>query len=456
MPEPTPNCAFDVENVSVVSDTGDHTAGVESSGSRITFQVREEKVLKDNVRLVEVGGGSFDETEEQRIIHELQDQIFVPLSPALVCAAMFRRWRVLLGLLVLCVSVGVATWRGVTFWREEQLTERNHLTQAASDVAAKLRTQLETSASSVYTMATIAEIDGGAFLDQNFESIASTVLTEYKGISNFDIAPFGVVKYKVPLKGNEGAIGHAMLSDQRRIDATLNTIRKRKFLLDGPLSLIQGGQAVIARYPVFSPFSPAVIPDIYSWWPSWNHSCCNTSLPLPGFGAESLPGPPTADGRPTFFWGLVEFVAKLDKLVEDLNLAGAATLMQYQFSNRNPHPSQSHPVFLHSAGITPTTELDDPVVVPISLPDIGIEWQIAAIPVGGWQSWSPFFILTVLSVYIGFVISIVSVTLMEARRMRVERARDLLASRAEKVQTFFRTRSIASRSALQMMPAEVK
>uniref|UniRef100_A0A7S1NQH7 CHASE domain-containing protein n=1 Tax=Eutreptiella gymnastica TaxID=73025 RepID=A0A7S1NQH7_9EUGL len=388
--------------------------------------------------------------EEQQVLQEMEDRVFVPLSCALICSAMRKGYRVLFGILILCVSVGVATWRAHHFWQEEKVEERNQIFRAAFDVAAKLSTQVRTSASSVYTMAKIAEIDGGVFLDNNFETIASTVLKEYRGISNFDIAPYGVVKYKVPLKGNEGAIGHAMLSDHRRIDATLVTIRERKLLLDGPLALIQGGHAVIGRYPVFTRFSPVTIPDIYAWWPSWNHTCCNTSMPIPGYGAESLPGPAAADGQPTFFWGLVEFVTKVDKLVEDLNLPDAAKTMQYQFSNRRKHASMPTPVFLQSDGVSPTTQFDNPVVIPISLPDIGIDWEFIAIPVNGWRTWSAFFVLTLLSLYIGFAVSLVSVTLMEARRLQIETARKLLAARAKKVHTFYK-----SRSTLQLMPNEV-
>lgn len=278
------------------------------------------------------------------------------------------------------------------------------------------------------------EADGGAWLDSHFVPIAETVLLRYRGISNFDIAPFAVVKYKVPLKGNEGAIGHAQLSDPKRINATLKTIRAQKAILDGPLKLMQGGTAVIARYPVFTRHAPVQIPDIKSWWPSWNNSCCKTSLPLPGYGAESLPGPTNETGQTLYFWGLVDFVSMLDKLVEDLKLDKAATRMKFQFRNRKPHPSMpTHGVFWSSDDAGPGVILTDPVVIPISIPDISIDWELVAVPKHGWSSVSSLMIVTMISVYCGLFVSAVSFMIMELKSFQIHSGRALITAKVQQI-----------------------
>lgn len=315
----------------------------------------------------------------------------------------------------------------------EQEDERKRFTAAAEDVAYTLVRQVQTSASSVYTLASMVQIDGGKWLSANFEPIATTILTKYRGISNMDIAPFAVVISKVPLRGNEGAIGHAMFSDYRRVEATVNTVKARKILFDGPLKLIQGGTAVIARYPVFTAFSPARIPDIRSWWKNWNHTCCNTSLPLPGYGAESLPGEVDSQGNQTYFWGLVEFVSMVDKLVEDLQLSRVAEKMSFQFRNRNKHPSMDTPVFAYSPDASPSRELLDPVVVPITLPELTIDWEFVALPKDGWSRATPLFIVAMISVYGGFVVSVTSILLMESKSLQIYSAKQLLLSRVKVV-----------------------
>lgn len=336
----------------------------------------------------------------------------------------FKRWQTFIALILMLISVGAATWRSTTSEARMQQVERDEFHVQASNLAAALERQVTTSVSSMYALAAMVEVDGGAWLEHHFDKIAQTMLDNYRGISNFDIAPFAVVLAKVPLQGNEGAIGHAMLSDYRRIEATLNTIRQKKALLDGPLKLIQGGTAVIARYPVFTRFSPEYIPDIRSWWPSWSHACCNTSTPLPGFGAESLPGGLDGSGNQTYFYGLVEFVSKIDKLTEDLDLPKASQTMTFQFRNVHPHPSMADaPVFAYSDDAPPeSAALVDPVVVPISMPEISIEWELVAVPKGGWSSTSTLYIIAMISVYGGLVVSSISFFVMEAKSMQLKAA----------------------------------
>ena len=175
-----------------------------------------------------------------------------------------------------------------------------------------------------------------------------------------------MVKIKVPVEGNEGAMSHAMRSDPDRIVA----IRTHTAVL-----LKQSGEiAIIARYPVFTEFSPQEVLDILSWWPDWGHSCCNTSLPLPGYGADSLQGP---------VQGLVELVSKLLDLAVDLDVPSIDEQMLFQFCNIALHASRSDsPAFFSSEAASGS--LDDQVTVSISMPDINIEWRgFPAVPRDG-------------------------------------------------------------------------
>jgi len=375
--------------------------------------------------------------EVDRILDSLENNLFPRVTLRSILSFSFRKLTTVFGSLVLAVSVAVATWRSVHQHHVAVAEERTELYNNAFEVGDSLRRQVETSASSVYALAAMVEVDGGTFLEANFDKIAGTILTKYRGISNFDIAPFAVVKTKVPLEGNEAAVGHAMLSDHRRIEATVTTIRAKKVLLDGPLKLIQGGSAVIARYPVFTAFSPPQIPDIRTWWPDWDHFCCNTSLPLPGYGAEAFEGPVDSFGRKTYFYGLIEFVSKMDKLVEDLNLPFAENRLSFQFHNKNKHPSMDSSVFLHSSDAPPDRQLDRPVVIPISIPAINIEWELLAVPKSGWSGYSPFFIVAMISVYGGLVASAVSFLMMESKALQIYVARELLKQRAHHVRQCF-------------------
>lgn len=339
------------------------------------------------------------------------------------------KWQTSVGLIALSISVIFATWRSTSTAVRMSVIERDEFQFTAADVAESLRRQVKTSSSSMYALAAMVEADGGKWLETNFDKIASTILENYRGISNFDIAPFAVVKTKVPLQGNEGAIGHAMLSDPKRIESTLKTIRERKALMDGPLKLHQGGTAVIARFPVFTRFAPRYIPDIRDWWPNWSHPCCNTSLPLLGHRAEMLPGGLDKEGHETYFYGLIEFVSKLDKLTEDLRLDRVSEVMSYQFRNVNPHPSMADsPVFLHSEDAAPGTVFDNPVVIPISVPEVQIEWELLAVPKDGWAGTNTLYIVAMISIYGGLLISLVSFCFMEAKSFKIEATMNVMES----------------------------
>eukprot|EP00931_Biecheleriopsis_adriatica_P009914 TRINITY_DN111009_c0_g1_i1.p1 TRINITY_DN111009_c0_g1~~TRINITY_DN111009_c0_g1_i1.p1 ORF type:complete len:410 (+),score=67.26 TRINITY_DN111009_c0_g1_i1:64-1293(+) len=373
-----------------------------------------------------------DLQEVESLMKKLDTALFVSVSPfrTLKYAFSKSRWLTWLTYLILVTGTSIATWRSMHHTAEDRKEERTQCQVQAGEVAALLRRQVQTSASSLFAMGSMIEIDGGAFLEKSFPEIAGTILTKYRGITNFDIAPFAVVKTKVPAKGNEGAIGHAMLSDPLRIENTMKTIRARTVLIDGPINLTQtGGVGLVGRLPVFTKFSPVDVPDIRTWWPDWSHSCCTTSMPLKGYGAESLPGGLNADNENTYFYGLVEFVSKLPELTEDMDLESVGKTLTFQFTNLVKHPTMRHAVFLNSPDIGPETELVEPVIVPLSMPEVGIEWEMRAVPRGGWSGPSTLFVLSISSVYTGMLLSMITFLIKESLCLQIEDAKTLLAKR---------------------------
>ncbi len=86
-----------------------------------------------------------------------------------------------------------------------------------------------------------------------FENYAKEILFTVPGVSNIQLAPDGVITDIYPLAGNEKAIGHDILKDDRRRDEARKAVSTHKMTLAGPFSLVQGGVAVIGRQPVFIP-----------------------------------------------------------------------------------------------------------------------------------------------------------------------------------------------------------
>jgi PAS domain S-box-containing protein len=85
-----------------------------------------------------------------------------------------------------------------------------------------------------------------------FVAFSEALNDKIQGVLSLQLAPDGVVVYVTNLERNSKAIGHDLLVDDARRDLVLATIAKRTGIVAGPLTLIQGGNAIIARSAIFT------------------------------------------------------------------------------------------------------------------------------------------------------------------------------------------------------------
>jgi signal transduction histidine kinase/ActR/RegA family two-component response regulator len=88
------------------------------------------------------------------------------------------------------------------------------------------------------------------FADE-FDQFTRTLDDLTNGVLSMQIAPGGIVRYVSNVDRNSAAIGHDLLVDDARRDQVLRAIRDRRTIVDGPLDLLQGGNAIIARKAIF-------------------------------------------------------------------------------------------------------------------------------------------------------------------------------------------------------------
>ncbi len=89
------------------------------------------------------------------------------------------------------------------------------------------------------------------FTQQEFDRFASMLQNDLKGVRSLQLAPDGVVAYLTNLNNNRNALGHDLFADENRRPQVEESVRKRSYIIAGPINLIQGGQAIIARRPLF-------------------------------------------------------------------------------------------------------------------------------------------------------------------------------------------------------------
>ncbi|HWU83706.1 MAG TPA: EAL domain-containing protein [Rhodocyclaceae bacterium] len=292
----------------------------------------------------------------------------------------------------MALLVGVAlSWQIARLETERVRSDlRGRIVADLATIRAKTEGTFRAAFSATGSLSNLIAFQGG-IPSPVFHSVASQLLHEHPVLRNMALAPDDVVTAVYPLHGNEAALGlrYAALPEQW---ATVQQARQlRHAVLAGPVDLVQGGRGLIIRTPVF------------------------------------LTRERDAAGRGRY-WGTLATVIKLDALLEDSGISTAQTL-EIALRGKDAQGKEGALIFG-----SPEIFMDDPVLMDIAVP--GGNWQLAAIPNGGWAKApalsSPYFL-------IGCVNSILLAGLIGMLVLRRELARqrndELLSEIEERRQT---------------------
>ncbi|WP_158047210.1 PAS domain S-box protein [Skermanella pratensis] len=184
-----------------------------------------------------------------------------------------------------------------------------------------------------------------------FEEAAAAAAEGITGVRSLALARNAVATHFYPLAGNEQAIGHDLLADPNRRGAIMEVLGKRRFLIQGPVPLLQGGVAVVGRLPV-------VLPD-------------NATAAIQG----------TPRGK---VWGLAVIIIDVETILREAGVADAGgESVEFAMRGRDGLGASGE-VFLGR----PELFGEAPVLADITLPNG--TWQLGALPRGGWSSQSPY------------------------------------------------------------------
>jgi signal transduction histidine kinase len=232
-------------------------------------------------------------------------------------------------------SLSIGCFFVYSFESSREIEARSMATQIASSHAQSLEKQLFRSLSATLALATILK-ENSQF--PNFNSVAEDLIKRYGGISNLQLAPNAIVQKIYPLEGNELAIGH----DLKQKPKTVSAIETKQLVVEGPINLIQGGIAIIGRYPVF--------------------------LPNENTGKEK-------------FWGFTIALIKLSQLLKLVDVHGLVSQkFYYQLASIVPETGEKK-TFAKSGEV----DLIDPVSVEIKISNE--RWILSISPKSGWHSY---------------------------------------------------------------------
>lgn len=175
-----------------------------------------------------------------------------------------------------------------------------------------------------------------------FASIASAILAQKQELRNIGAAPDMVIRMVHPLAGNEAALGLDYRKNALQWPKVRQAAETGELVLDGPVDLVQGGEAFIGRVPVF------VAP---------------------------------ASGEERVLWGLVSAVIDVEALYREAGLYQSGNLaVALRTLGNDAVPGE---VFFGPAGLF----RQQPVTMPVVLG--GSRWQLGATPAGGWPTHPP-------------------------------------------------------------------
>lgn len=158
---------------------------------------------------------------------------------------------------ILVLSQAIAYQRYVLL----KTNEKHNLENATASAKERLQTVLNQSIAVTQSLAYVIE---NRIETINFDTVAARLLRTNNYIDAIQVAPNGVVLRTYPPKGHELAVGYNIMADTVKNTGAYKAYESKQFFFAGPLELEQGGQAVIARQPIFMDgkfwgFSAAII-----------------------------------------------------------------------------------------------------------------------------------------------------------------------------------------------------
>lgn len=219
------------------------------------------------------------------------------------------------------------------FLAEQRLVASERLTQVAS----RLETKIHGNVNLIQGLA--AAIAANPDMTQaQFSALSERIFSVPSQLRNVVAAPGLVVQHVYPFDENKQLIGQDYNANPQQARSVFEAIKRRKTTVAGPVKLIQGGQGLFARYPVFS----------------------------------------LGSGH---FWGIVSTVIDTERLYRDSNLDSAQQTLNIAIARR-PQPSQKD-VFVGD----PSVFAEDSVRTSVEL---GYDtWYLAALPKEGWIQTRP-------------------------------------------------------------------
>ena len=155
----------------------------------------------------------------------------------------------LMGWLVFATLLMLTLFLSFAEYQLKLSEEREKVNLKLNEVEKTLENALSDGISAAKTLGIFAQYQDD--LIQNFDTIAEQILESNALVDAIQFLDSGTIVAIYPLAGNEKAIGYDLLKDSSKREDVLQSIRRKEVYFAGPFRLVQGGIAIIGRYPFF-------------------------------------------------------------------------------------------------------------------------------------------------------------------------------------------------------------
>jgi len=179
---------------------------------------------------------------------------------------------------------------------------------------------------------------------QTFEGLVKDLFKYQSSIRGIALAPGNIISYIYPVAGNEQALGLKYEANPDQWKAVKRAMENHESVMAGPVNLVQGGTAFINRTPIY-------IND-------------------PGTGED-------------VYWGLASVVIDQAELFAKAGFSDPE--LQIRLAVRGADGlGKSGLIFQGDEAVFE----ESPILLDVNFP--GGSWQLAAVPINGWNASSPF------------------------------------------------------------------
>ncbi|MCG7936836.1 MAG: CHASE domain-containing protein, partial [Candidatus Thiodiazotropha taylori] len=134
---------------------------------------------------------------------------------------------------------------------KNQEQERSEVVERVSTLRARLEGELNSTLH--LTRGLIAYVATHPDIQEpNFSQLVSEILSQGRNIRNIGLARNNIITHIFPLAGNESALGLEYEKNSKQWPAVKQAMDVKGTVVAGPVNLVQGGQAFIARTPIYT------------------------------------------------------------------------------------------------------------------------------------------------------------------------------------------------------------